>query len=379
MKMEHAIRAGANALIKWTLRTTAILFFTAIMIAPAVVTIIGCKDTPRPETVKRPEISHVTVSAVSTSTVDDIHEVTGTVRSDRSSNVAARAMGVVTSVLVREGDGVRAGQTLLTIDDRVALQQVRAADMALESAKQNAVLADATWRRYKNLYDEKALSRQEMDQMETRKKVAAAEYERAKAMVDEARTHLSFTRVTAPVAGVITQKNIEVGNMAAPGVPLLTIEGGGGAYIEAAIDANLSDKIIKGMAVDAVIETRKPHLRGVVREVLPAVDPQSRTFTVKVGLADSRIRSGLFARLRIPIGQKKVILVPERAIVQKGQLTGVYAVDQMGVITYRLVRTGQTSVDKTEILSGLTAHDRIVTDGVERVQDGGIIKGVNAQ
>ena len=132
----------------------------------------GCKGNTEKEATKRPEITGVTATPVSLSTVDDVYEATGTVRSDRTSTVASRVMGVVTSLPVREGDTVKAGQVLLIIDDRDAVQRVHAANMAVESAKQNKSLAESTWQRYKNMYDEKALSRQEMDQIETQKKVA---------------------------------------------------------------------------------------------------------------------------------------------------------------------------------------------------------------
>jgi len=351
-------------------------FLTAILLLACMTP--ACKDKTEKETVKRPGITGVTVTRIALSTVDDVYEATGTVRSDRVSVVASRAMGVVTSLMVREGDTVKAGQVLLTIDDRDATQRVRAAVMTLESAKQSTALARRTWQRYKNLYDEKALSRQEMDQIETQKKVAEADYERAKAMADEAGTALSFTRVTAPVAGRVTQKNIDAGSMASPGIPLLVIEGGGSSSIEASIDSGLGTRIQTGMAVEAVVETLERPIRGTIREVFPAVDPLSRTVTVKLVLQDARPRSGLFARLRIPVGKREAILVPDQAIVQKGQLTGLYTVDRQGIITYRLVRAGSAAAGHTEILSGLAADDRIVTAGIERVIDGGIIRGDQA-
>ncbi|MRR15237.1 MAG: efflux RND transporter periplasmic adaptor subunit [Deltaproteobacteria bacterium] len=339
----------------------------------------GCKGEPEKATVKRPEISGVTVAVVSSAPIDSVYETTGTVRSDRTSLVASRAMGAVTSLLVREGDWVRAGQLLLTIDDRDASERVRAARMALESAKQNMELSERTWQRYKNLYEAKALTRQEIDQIETQKNVAAADYQRVQAMAGEARTYQSFTRVTAPVAGRVTEKRIDVGSMANPGMPLLIIEGGGNSYIEAAIDAGMGDKIKTGMNVQAAIETIEQPAPGVIREVLPAVDPLSRTFIIKVGLKDLRPRSGLFARIRIPVGKRDGILVPDQAVIQKGQLTGVYAVDSQGIVTYRLVRTGPASAGYTEILSGLGPGDRIVAAGAERVIDGGIIAGAQSK
>jgi len=330
----------------------------------------GCKGNPEKEGVLRREVSGITVKPVSLSTVDEVYETTGTVRSDRTSVVASRVMGVVTSLLVREGDTVKAGQLLLMIDNRDAAQRVQAAENAVASAKQNKLLAETTWRRYKNMYDEKALSRQEMDQIETQKKVAESEYERTLAMEREATTYLSFSRVTSPVSGIVTEKRMDAGSMASPGMPLLVIESGGGSYIEAAVDAGLGNKVKTGMVVEAVVETISQPLSGTVREVFPAVDPQSRTFTIKVSLKDARPRSGLFARVRIPVGRKEVILVPKQAIVQKGQLTGVYIVDGSDIIIYRLVRAGNATSSGTEILSGLAVNDRVVIAGVERVMDG---------
>ena len=335
----------------------------------------GCKGDTEKEAAKRPEISGIIATPVSLSTVDEVYEATGTVRSDRTSIVASRVMGVVTSLPVREGDTVKAGQVLLIIDDRDAVQRVHAANMAVESAKQNKSLAESTWQRYKNMYDEKALSRQEMDQIETQKKVAESEYQRTVAMAQETKTYLSFTRVTAPVSGRVTEKRIDTGSMVSPGVPLMVIESGGGSYIEASVDAGLGDKVKTGMTVEAVVETINEPIAGTIREVFPSVDPLSRTFTIKVGLKDARPRSGLFARIRIPIGKKEAILVPNQAIVRKGQLTGVYVADSQGIVIYRLIRTGNTSFGGTEILSGLSVNDRVILSGIERVTDGAILTG----
>lgn len=335
----------------------------------------GCKGKQKEEAAKRPEITGITVSPVSMSTVDDVYEATGTVKANSTSIVSSRVMGVVTSIPVREGDTVKAGQILLIIDDRDAAQRAHAASMAVESASLNKSLAEKTWQRYKNLYDEKALTRQEMDQVETQKKVAEAEYERIKSMAEEARTYLSFARVTAPISGRITEKRIDIGSMASPGMPLLVIEGGGSSYIEVSIDAGLGAKIKTGMTVEAIVETIDRPLPGMIREVFPSVDPSSRTFAVKVEIRNASLRSGLFARVRIPVGKRETILVPERTIVQKGQLTGVYAVDGQGIVTYRLVRKGNASAGGIEILSGLTVNDRIITAGIEKVIDGGVITG----
>ncbi|MGB5219057.1 MAG: efflux RND transporter periplasmic adaptor subunit [Smithella sp.] len=350
-----------------------IAYFVAFILSSSLMT-TGCKDK-KEDSVKRPQISGVKIEPVAVSTVDDIYEVTGTVRSTFTSIVASRVMGTITSLPVREGDFVKQGQLLLTIDDRDTAQRLQAANMSVEAAKQNQSLAEKTWQRYKKLHAEDVVSQQEMDRIDTQKKLADAEYNRVKAMADEAATHMSFTKVTAPLAGRITEKRIEAGSMATPGMPLLVVEGGGNSYIEVSIDAGVGPAVKTGMPVEAEVDTMTGSLAGFVKEVFPAVDPASRTFTAKIGFKNANPRSGLFARVRIPIGKKEAIIVSEQAVVRKGQLTGVYAVDDQGLVTYRLVRTGKSSAAGTEILSGLKARDRIVTSGIEKVIDGGMISG----
>lgn len=162
--------------------------------------------------------------------------------------------------------------------------------------------------------------------------------------------------------------------MANPGMPLIAIEESGKYYVEAAIDEKLVNKIKQGMAVEIVADSHLK-MQSNVQQVLPSIDSLSRTFLIKVSFPSGQSRSGLFVRLKIPVGKREVILVPQKAIVRKGQLTGVYAVDNQGMVTYRLVRTGMIHAGGTEIISGLTPNDRLITDGIERAIDGGIITG----
>jgi RND family efflux transporter MFP subunit len=341
----------------------------------------GCGSGSKPETseAKRPVITDVKWITVALSTVDDVYETTGTIKADQISTVASRIMGTVTALYCREGDRVKAGQVLMTIDNQDLTQKVRGAAMALETAKQNMILAETTWRRYRMLYEEKVLSQQEMDQVETGKKVAESDYEQAYAAVEEAGTYRDFAKIKAPIAGTVTSRTITEGSMAVPGHPLLTIEGTASLYVEGFVDEGLVGRLKKGMAVDVVIETEKRQIRGSIRDIVSTIDPRSRTFLVKIGLPpggfNKGLQSGLFARIRIPVGKKDVLLVPRSVLVQKGQLTGLYAVAPNGLVTYRLVRTGLNYPDgRVEILSGLVSGEQIITEGIQKAVDGGMIQ-----
>jgi membrane fusion protein, multidrug efflux system len=135
----------------------------------------------------------------------------------------------------------------------------------------------------------------------------------------------------------------------------------------------------RGMAVDVVIDAVGLKIGGVITEIVPAVDRMSRTFQIKIAVADPKLKSGLYSRVLIPLGKKDAMLVPKASVVEKGQLTGIYVLDGKGVMTYRLVRTGKHSDGNVEILSGLAAGERIVAGNVERAVDGGILSEGKSQ
>jgi RND family efflux transporter MFP subunit len=350
----------------------------------------GCtgKIQPGSAEVKRPLVRSVKVTRVPLSQVDTFYETSGTVKAANTSMIASRVMGTVLSVKVREGERVRTGQVLMVLDDRDMAQKVNGAEAghkdaqgALDAAGQKRSLADITYQRYGRLYSEKVISRQEMDQLETGKRIADIEYERAqegvkrtKAALDEAQVYHGFTRITAPLSGVVTEKKVEEGTLATPGMPLLVVEDTSRLRVDAFVDERLSGKLASGTPVSVMFDAIKTQVTGKIAEIVPAIDPATRTYLIKIPVQGPALRSGLYGRVLIPEGKKEAVLIPPGAIVQKGQLTGVYAVDDKGVIAYRLIRTGKPYDGQVEVLSGIKAGDSIIVEGVDKAVDGGVVK-----
>jgi RND family efflux transporter MFP subunit len=365
-----------------------ILVSLVIPVIYVIIALPGCNEKIKPgrTEIERTKVTGITAEIVSPSTVDEYYETAGTVTAGNISLISSRIMGTVKSLNVEEGDHVEKGALLLMLDHRDMTQKVRAADeaynealKALEAARANARLARVTYERYKNLYEQKALTGQELDQIETKRNVAELEVERAEAVVKRAQAakaetevYLDFARIASPVTGVVTQKNIDAGSMASPGAPLLTIEDTSSYRIDINVDERLAGTVSAGMRADVYLNAVDRQLEGRVEEVVPSVDPMSRTFMVKIKLKGEGLKNGLYARVAIPVGKKEVLLVPGRAVTERGQLTGVYTVDEQSVISYTLIRTGKSFGDKVEVLSGLEPGDAVVVEGVGRAKDGGI-------
>ncbi len=396
--------------------------FTFAVVVLAVAGASSCASKQQQATTAIPIVQGINIETISLQSVDESYEAVGTVRAKNSSIVSSKVMGNIVAMKVREGDTVRAGQVLAEIDSREALIQtqksgaglveikaaldevdrnIKASEYSQTAAEANRRLATSTFHRYKQLLDRQSISPQEFDEVRARREVADAEAEtagrlrqsleakrrqvlaridQAKADVAGSQVYSSFSRITAPINGIVVSRQADVGYMAAPGAPLLTIESGSDYRLEAAVQESQMNKIHLRDQVGVQIDALGPHeLAGIVVEIVPAADPASRTYLVKISIpapADNQqvIRSGLYGKARFITVQTQAITIPRKAVVENGQLTSVYVVDQSGIARMRLVRTGKTYSERVEMLSGLKEGEQIVVDGVAAVNDGSRVR-----
>ena len=177
-------------------------------------------------------------------------------------------------------------------------------------------------------------------------------------------------KIVAPFDGVVTKKWADVGDLAAPGKPLIAIEDPSGLQLEADVPQAIASHVQRDARLAARVDGVSGELTGTVSEIAPAADPVSRTFRVKVDLpAQPGLSSGQFARLLVPVGESNSLRVPASAVVQRGQLEIVFVVANQHAQLH-LVKTGKRVGDEMEILSGLHAGDAVVVDGAAQLTDG---------
>ena len=236
-------------------------------------------------------------------------------------------------------------------------------------------MAESTLTRYQQLYDKKSVSPQEFDEIENRRQTAQAKQEAAAAAeaqaaagVTQARKALANTQVLAPFDGVVTEKKIDAGSLAVPGMPLLTIEDSSGYRLEATLDESDLHSARIGQSVPVRIDAlSEKEFAGKVNQIVPAADPGSRTFLVKIALpAIAGQRSGLFGRARFVRGERSAIWVPRTAVVDRGQLQGIYVVSEDQLANLRYVTLGEPANDQVEVFSGLEAGEKLVADPAGR-------------
>lgn len=344
----------------------------------------------------------VPVSTV-TATVSDV-QVTitsvGTVEAKREAVVSAKVMGAIQQFWVDEGTRVGKGSVLLTIDDaeikakRREAEQAKAegvaamheADAALKEAQAALENANINKERFASLYSEQAVTKKELDdintqgrmaeakveQVEARRKQVEARIAQADAAISVANIMLGYTVVHSPLSGVVTAKMANTGEMASPGKPLLKVVDDSELRLLANIKESDMAGMVKGDMVKVGFDALSgKEVQGRIGDVIPAADPATRTFNVKINLPRTAgILPGMFGRAFLPAGMRKGILVPDTSIVEREGVQGVFVVTPDNTLRFQVVRVGDKNNGMTEVSSGLSGGEAVVAGNAGGLREG---------
>ena len=329
--------------------------------------------------------------------------VLGTVRAQQTVVVSSRLMASILALHARVGDRVRKGQTLIELDDRELASALAAAeaaqaeaDSAIAGAEQGIAaaraqldLAKVTHRRFEDLLAKESISQQEYDESTARvrlaesrlqaamsqKEQAKRKREQAEAGIAMAQTRRSYSRISAPVSGVVVERLVDAGSLANPGAPLLKIEPAGRYQLEVNVPETYLSALRPGQTLavrlDALGEAGQIEAR--VAEIVPVIDVSSRTFTVKLALPPhAAIKSGLYGSALLPDGTRPALTIPVQAVVEDGQLSSVLVAEN-NLATRRLITLGETRHDRVEVLSGLGEGEAVILNP-SSIRDGAAVR-----
>lgn len=332
-----------------------------------------------PESTEREEVSVQTDVAELISFEESI-PYSGSVISTRSAGISTKIMGEIIQMDVKIGDSVQKGQLLtrirseqLTGQKERILANMNEANAALNNAKIN-------YDRIEALYNQESATQKEFDDMKTELSMAEARVEALEGSLKEVEELLNYTELKAPFDATIAAKLADVGDMANPGQPLLQLNETGRFKIRITVSEQDISRFKEGdSAVFSIPSAGIMNAEATVLAVNRSSSAVSRQYDVELTPADQEIseqlNSGQFASVMLEYDSEPLISVKSNAIVQKGQLSGLYTVNDNDQILLRWVRTGKKKADVTEILSGLKAGERYIIPGEEPLREGLYVAG----
>ena len=359
--------------------------FRAAFIALILPVLFSCSRHEGSAETRTVTVKGVGVDTVKAVAMPELLEVTGTVRSKTAAVVSPRVPGMIAVMKVKEGDRVKKGALLAILDAKENLANAEAAGSATEEAKRavdEAVarknLAVTQFERYRNLFKNDVVSRQEFEVKETEKELAVQGVARAQARLKQAQEQAKsagavadYTRMTAPISGIITSRAADLGATVFPGQPVFTLEDESGYQLELAIPESAVAKVRPGTPVTITLDAIASTVPTKIAEVVPSADPASRTFIAKVPLGAKNLKSGMFGRGTIPVGAAvEKISVPRKSIIERGAISYLWVIDSANLAKLRIVKTGRSSGDLVEITSGLAAGERFAVSGLDKLLDG---------
>ncbi len=332
----------------------------------------GQETPPAPPAPRQAEAQVAVVQAIR---VPVVHAAPATLVALESVPVASRLMGYIQSIDVVEGQTVKAGQRLFTVDPVDVQGQADQARAALRQAEDALADAKTEFDRYTNLYREEAVSRQQYEKVKLAHDLAQSRVAQARAGLGAAAGQLRYAVVTSPIHGVVTSKPGSAGSLAAPGQPIVVVENPARLQVQTQVGEEVLRHLRVGEAVAVEVEGVERALEARVARLSPAADPVSRTFLVKLDIAGEGLRSGLFARALFRTGERDALLVPRAALVERAGILGVFVVDAGDLAHFRMVRAGEVRDGQVEIQAGLAAGERIAVDGAAGLETGDRVSG----
>ncbi len=333
-----------------------------ILIAALALAVAGCGGNHKAADAAASAPVAVRTVTLAAGDVADGVQVAGSLHGAREAVLSAKVMGPVTAIRKRAGDPVRRGEVIVVLDDREVSGNIGQAEGALAQARAAAALAAANLARFEALKEKGAASQLELDQARYANDTAQGAVKQAEGAVSAAGSYRASAQVPAPFDGQVVDRMIEVGDMAAPGRPLVRVEDTSSLRLHVSLAETQATGTQPGDSVTVTVPSVPGRTwTGVVAEVVPAIDPATRTQLVKIDVPqDAALRSGVFARATFRAGTRSTVSVPAEAIVRRGGLVGVFAAEN-GKAVFRLVELAEAPAGSSyEVLSGLRSGDVVV-------------------
>jgi RND family efflux transporter MFP subunit len=316
-----------------------------------------------------PQSPKVVVVAVQFQPVGQVLEWDGVVQPVKQSTISAQTSGRIVGLSVKAGDAVRAGQVLATIDDRETQSSVLRSQAQVAQAQADLHNAQASFNRTRDLRHQGFISAAALDTAQAQLQSAKAGHDQASAGAKQSSLQQGFTRVTAPFDALVLQTQSEAGDLAVPGKPLLTLYAPKPLRVVVQVPVSRAQQMLP----DSVVELEMPAVKGVhswicptSRTLVPSADSVSQTIEWRLDLPTSAqtLLPGQQVRVRFEAAPMQRMVIPQQAVLQRGELTAVYVAAAQGFVL-KAVRLGVEHAQGVEVLAGLSPSDRVAIEPIK--------------
>lgn len=344
-----------------TLITVALLFFIA-----------GCAQE-KVNTDSAKEMPVKVQTELPQTNFDNYFTTSGSVQANQSAQLSTRVMGFIKKIHAEVGDQLRAGQLAVSIQNTDLNAQRAQATAQIEAAKIALQNAEKDYNRFKVLFDQNSATEKELDDMRAQFNSAKARMATAQAVMQEVDAQYQYVEIRAPFSGVVTQKMAEEGDVAKAGHPILTMESTGDFEVHTLVPESRINEVELNTTAKIEITSSGQTVVGWVVQISPGTHNGSGQFTVKLSVEKNELplRSGMYTKVSFPAkDHREVLLIPEKALIEKGDLKGVYTISHQNTAMLRWLRLGNSYGDQIEVLSGLTAEEPIIISAESRLYNG---------
>ena len=337
--------------------------------------IVSCGSDEKKAVVNTTPAINVKVSKVGVNNNNPFLSVSGKIQASKSAELSTRIMGFVKNVHVNVGDKVSENQLLVSINNSDLQAKKAQVNAGIVQAKTAFINAEKNYNRFKNLLESNSVTQKEMDDMTANYQMAKAGLEVANQQKNEIDAQFKYSNITAPFSGIVTSKNIKKGDMANPGMTLISIENPTNFEVLAMVPESEIAHIQKETEVTVLVKSINKTLQGKVTEISTSAKNTGGQYLVKIKLekTPANILSGMFSTIQFPVERKEtseMVLIPMDAIVKKGQLTGIYTVSESKTALLRWLRLGKTYGNEVEVLSGLNVDESYIVSAEGKLFNG---------
>jgi membrane fusion protein (multidrug efflux system) len=303
----------------------------------------------------------VTLAAVRTQRVSQKLEALGNARANESVDISTKTSNIVTEVTFRDGERVKRGQVLVQLDNAQARADVAAAQAAVTES-------ETLYNRSRELLNTQALSKSSFDQLEATLKANRAKLAAANARLED-------TVIRAPFSGRVGLRRVSVGTLISPGDVITTLDDTSVIKLDFSVPENFLASLREGLSIRATAPAFPGRsFAGAVASIDSRVDMTTRSVTVRALLAndDGALKPGMFLNVVLANDEREALVIPEEALSPEAERQYVYVVSD-GKVSRREVRIGGRQPGTVEIITGLSAGERVIVEGTQKVRDGAIV------